>query len=43
MGIPIALLGLSNPIGVFFAAIFIGYITIGGFYMQLYNFRPRDY
>ncbi len=41
MGIPIALLGLSNPIGVFFAAIFIGYITIGGFYMQLYNFVPE--
>ena len=41
MGIPIALLGLSNPIGAFFAAIFIGYITIGGFYMQLYNFVPE--
>ena len=41
MGIPIALLGLSNPIGVLFAAIFIGYITIGGFYMQLYDFVPE--
>ena len=41
MGIPIALLGLSNPIGVLFAAIFIGYITIGGFYMQLFDFVPE--
>ncbi len=41
MGIPIALLGLSNPIGILFAAIFIGYITIGGFYMQLYDFVPE--
>jgi len=41
MGIPIALLGLSNPIGVFFAAIFIAYITIGGFYMQLFDFVPE--
>jgi len=41
MGIPVALLGLSNPIGVLFAAIFIGYITMGGFYMQLYDFVPE--
>jgi len=41
MGIPIALLGLSNPIGVFVAAIFIAYITIGGFYMQLFDFVPE--
>ncbi len=41
MGIPIALLGLSNPIGVFFAAIFIAYIDMGGFYMQLYDFVPE--
>ncbi len=41
MGIPIALLGLSNPIGVFFAALFIAYINIGGFYMQLYDFVPE--
>ena len=40
-GIPIALLGLSNPIGVLFAAIFIAYITVGGFYMQLYDFVPE--
>jgi general nucleoside transport system permease protein len=41
MGIPVALLGLSNPIGIFFAAIFLGYITMGGFYMQLFDFVPE--
>ena len=40
-GIPVALLGLSNPIGVLFAGIFIAYITVGGFYMQLYDFAPQ--
>jgi simple sugar transport system permease protein len=29
-GIPVALLGLSNPIGIIFAGIFISYITQGG-------------
>lgn len=41
LGIPIALLGLSNPIGVFFAAIFIAHVTMGGFYMQLFDFVPE--
>jgi simple sugar transport system permease protein len=40
-GIPVALLGLSNPVGILFAAMFIAYITVGGFYMQLYNFVPQ--
>lgn len=40
-GIVVALLGLSNPIGVALAAIFIGYITVGGFNMQLYDFVPE--
>ena len=40
-GISVALLGLSNPIGIFFSAIFIAYITQGGFYLQLYNFSPQ--
>jgi len=40
-GIPVALLGLSNPIGILFSGIFISYITNGGFYMQLYNFVPQ--
>jgi general nucleoside transport system permease protein len=41
MGIPVALLGLSNPIGVLFAGLFISYIYSGGFYLQLYNFVPQ--
>lgn len=37
-GIPIALLGLSNPIGIIFAGIFIAYITVGGEYLQRLDF-----
>lgn len=37
-GIPVALLGLSDPIGILFAGLFIGYITVGGDYLQLYDF-----
>ena len=33
-GIPVALLGLSNPIGIIFSALFITYIQRGGFYIQ---------
>lgn len=33
-GIPVALLGTSNPIGIIFSAIFIAYIQIGGNAMQ---------
>ncbi|MPN40043.1 hypothetical protein SDC9_187578 [bioreactor metagenome] len=40
-GIPVALLGLSNPIGIFFAALFISNITVGGFFLQRYNFVPE--
>lgn len=40
-GIPVALLALSSPIGVFFTAIFIAYITVAGFYMQPYGFVPE--
>lgn len=40
-GIPVALLGLSNPIGILFAGLFIGYITVGGFNLQLFNFVPE--
>ncbi len=40
-GISVALLGLSNPIGVALSAIFIAYITEGGFYMQTLNFVPE--
>ncbi|RDU23719.1 ABC transporter permease [Anaerosacchariphilus polymeriproducens] len=37
-GISVALLGSSNPIGILFAGLFIGYITVGGYNMQLYGF-----
>jgi len=40
-GIPVALLGLSNPIGIIFAAIFISYITVGGNFLQTLNFVPE--
>lgn len=33
-GIPVALLGLSHPIGTIFSAIFVAYITVGGSYLQ---------
>lgn len=36
-GIPVALLGFSNPIGCIFAALFIGYLNVGGNYMQALN------
>lgn len=40
-GISVSLLGMSNPIGVFFAGIFIAWLQIGGFYMQRYSFVPE--
>lgn len=40
-GIAVALLGLSNPIGVLFAGIFFGYIKVGGFYLQALNFEKE--
>ncbi|HVI42137.1 MAG TPA: ABC transporter permease [Anaerovoracaceae bacterium] len=40
-GIPVALLGLSNPIGIIFSAIFIAYITQGGNYLQTLDFVPE--
>lgn len=33
-GISVALLGLSNPIGIIFSGLFISYITVGGSYLQ---------
>ncbi|MDO5022697.1 MAG: ABC transporter permease [Eubacteriales bacterium] len=33
-GIAVALLGLSHPIGIIFAALFIAHITVGGAYLQ---------
>ena len=40
-GIPVALLGLSNPLGILLSGIFVAYLTVGGFNMQLYNFVPQ--
>lgn len=40
-GISVALLGLSSPIGILFSALFIAYITAGGFYLQLLDFVPE--
>lgn len=39
-GIPVALLGLSHPVGILFAGLFVSYITNGGFYMQ-FGFVPQ--
>ena len=40
-GIPVALLGLNNPIGIIFSGLFVAYLNVGGFNMQLYNFAPQ--
>lgn len=41
MGIPVALLGFSHPIGIVVAGLFIAYMNVGGFYMQIYDFTPE--
>jgi simple sugar transport system permease protein len=40
-GIPVALLGLNNPLGIIFSGFFIAYLNVGGFNMQLYNYAPQ--
>lgn len=40
-GIPVALLGLSNPIGIIFSGIFVAHISQGGYYLQKYNYMPE--
>lgn len=40
-GIPVALLGMSHPVGVFFSALFIAHLGRGGFYLQRLNFVPE--
>ncbi|HCL03171.1 MAG TPA: ABC transporter permease [Lachnoclostridium phytofermentans] len=40
-GISVALLGLSHPIGILLAAIFIAYIKQGGFYLQLFEYSKE--
>ncbi|MDR1664130.1 MAG: ABC transporter permease [Clostridiales bacterium] len=40
-GIPVALLALNNPVGIIFSGLFVAYLEVGGFNMQLYNFAPQ--
>lgn len=40
-GISVALLGMSNPIGIIFSSLFITYIQRGGYYMQSYDFKTE--
>ncbi|MCL2442475.1 MAG: ABC transporter permease [Treponema sp.] len=41
VGIPVALLGLNNPIGIIFSGLLIAHLNVGGFNMQLYDFPPQ--
>lgn len=40
-GISVALLGLGEPIGALFAGLFLANIRMGGYYMQLYVYKPE--
>jgi simple sugar transport system permease protein len=40
-GIPVALLGLYNPIGILFSGILIAHLTQGGFLLQRLHFAPE--
>ncbi len=40
-GIPVALLGMSNPIGIVFSGLFISFINQGGNYLQRLNYMPE--
>lgn len=40
-GIPVALLGLNNPIGIAFSGFLIAYFSQSGFLLQRYNFAPE--
>jgi len=40
-GIPVALLGLNNPIGIIFSGMLVAYLKVGGSNMQLHNFVPE--
>ncbi|GHU72100.1 hypothetical protein FACS1894184_19650 [Clostridia bacterium] len=40
-GIPVALLGMSNPIGIIFSALFVAYIDQGGYYLQRLDYMPQ--
>ncbi len=40
-GIAISLLGLSSPIGVLLAGLFYGSLQQGGYFLQLYDYKPE--
>jgi len=40
-GIPVALLGLFNPLGILFSGILIAYLTQSGFLLQPFGFAPE--
>ena len=40
-GIPVALLAMSNPVGIIFSAIFVAHITVGGAYLPTKYFQPE--
>ena len=40
-GIPVALLGLYNPVGILFSGILVAYLTQSGFLLQRLNFAPE--
>jgi simple sugar transport system permease protein len=40
-GIAISLLGLSSPFGVLLAGLFYGSLQQGGYYLQLYDYKPE--
>lgn len=40
-GIAISLLGLSSPVGVLLAGLFYGSLQQGGYYLQLFDFKPE--
>lgn len=40
-GIPVALLGLNNPIAIVFTGILVAYLTQSGFLLQRLNFAPE--
>ena len=40
-GIPVALLAMNHPIGVFLSGLFIGQITIGGENLQLHGYSKE--
>jgi simple sugar transport system permease protein len=40
-GISVALLGLSNPIGIIFTGLFVAYIGQGGYYLQKLDYMPE--